>query len=169
MLWNRISNWTEILQCTEYWYIKTLCDCLKFTFRFVGFWIYGSKAMDFYWFANGKYTILTKDLVYRGIGRKSTVENRKLPLQSLGDIISSPSRVDHSCQELDIHNVGELSWFLQVKEAILLHQLPNYFIGDLWREEMDSVNIFLCSDFANRAHIERVDVLAPSVLKKLCK
>lgn len=90
--------------------------------------------MDFLLFCKWQTMILTKDLVYGGIGRKSTVENRKLSLQSLGDVISSPSRVDHSRQELDIHNVGELSWFLQVKEAILLHQLPNYLIGDLWRK-----------------------------------
>lgn len=40
----------------------------------------------------------------------------------------------HSCQKLDIHNAGELSWFLQVIEAILFHQLSNDLISDLRRE-----------------------------------
>lgn len=65
--------------------------------------------------------LLTEDFVYGGIGWKSTVKNGKLSLQSLRDVIPASSRMYHSCQKLNIHNAGELSWFLQVIKAILFH------------------------------------------------
>lgn len=39
--------------------------------------------------------------------------------------------MNHGCQELDVNNIGELSWLLQVEEAILLHQLSDNLIGHL--------------------------------------
>lgn len=88
--------------------------------------------------------ILTKDLVYGGVGGESAVENRELSLQSLWNVIPPSSWVDHSCQKLDVHDVRELSRFLQVKEALLLHQLPHYLIRDLQkRRQTRGMNFFL--------------------------
>ena len=75
--------------------------------------------------------LLTKYFVNGGVGGQGTVKDGELPLESLWDVIATSSRVDHGCKELDVHNVGELPWFLQIEEPILLHELPGYLISYL--------------------------------------
>ncbi len=73
----------------------------------------------------------TKDLINGGVGWQSTVEDCKLSLQSLWDVVSPTTRVNHGSQYLYIHNSGEVSWFVQVVHAAHFHHLAYYLIGDL--------------------------------------
>lgn len=75
----------------------------------------------------------TEYLVDGGVRGQGAVEDGELPLQSLRDVVAASSGMDHGCQELHVHNVGELAWFLQVVEAVLFHQLPDNLIGHLCR------------------------------------
>lgn len=75
----------------------------------------------------------TKYLVNRGVGGQGAVEDGELPLQPLRDVVAASPRMNHGCQKLHVHNVGELAGFLQVVETILLHQLPDNLIGHLCR------------------------------------
>ena len=45
-----------------------------------------------------------KDLVDGGVGGQGAVNDHKLSLQSLGDIITTSSRLDHGSQELETTN-----------------------------------------------------------------
>lgn len=76
----------------------------------------------------------TKYLVNGGIGGQGAVEDGELPLQPLRDVVAASSRVNHGGQKLHVHNVGELARFLQIVEAVLLHQLPDNLIGHLCRK-----------------------------------
>lgn len=73
----------------------------------------------------------TKYLVDGSIGGQGTVKDGELPLQSLWDVVTAPTRMDHGCQKLDVHDIGELTWFLQIVEAILLHHLPDNLVCHL--------------------------------------
>lgn len=75
--------------------------------------------------------LLTKYLVNGSIGGQGTVKDGELPLQPLRDVITASSGMDHGCQKLNVHNIGELTWFLQIEEAILLHQLSDNLICHL--------------------------------------
>lgn len=76
-------------------------------------------------------TALTKYLVNGGVGRQGTVEDTKLALQSLWNVVATTTRLDHGCYELYVHNVCEVSWLLQVVHALVLHHLPGDLIGHL--------------------------------------
>lgn len=76
----------------------------------------------------------TKYLVNWGIWGQGAVKDWELPLQPLRDVVAASSRMNHCCQKLHIYNVGELSGFLQVVEAVLFHQLPDNLIGHLCRK-----------------------------------
>lgn len=73
----------------------------------------------------------TKDLINGCIGWQSTVEDSKLPLQSLWDVVSPTTRVDHCSQYLYICNSNEVSWFVQAVHAVHFHHLADYLIGYL--------------------------------------
>ena len=51
-----------------------------------------------------------------------------MTLEALGHIIATSTWMDHSAHHLDINNVGELAWFLQVVEALHLHHLTGYLV-----------------------------------------
>lgn len=53
----------------------------------------------------------TKDLINGGVGRQSTVEDCELSFQSLWDVVSATTRMNHGSQNLYVHNSGEVSWF----------------------------------------------------------
>lgn len=89
--------------------------------------------------------LLTKYLIDGSIGGKGTVKDGELPFQSLWDVISASSWMDHSRQKLYIHNIGELSRFLQIEEPILLHQLPDNFISHLERQTSKLKSIAISS------------------------
>lgn len=76
----------------------------------------------------------TKYLVDGGVGGQGAVEDGELPLQPLRDVVAASSRMNHGCQKLHVHNVGELAGFLQVVEAVLFHQLSHNLIGHLCRK-----------------------------------
>lgn len=73
----------------------------------------------------------TKYFVYGSTGGQGTVKDRELPFQPLWDVVTSSSWMNHSCQKLNVHNIGELSWFFQIVEPILLHQLSDNLISYL--------------------------------------
>lgn len=82
---------------------------------------------------------LTKYLVNGGVGGQSAVEDGELPLEPLRDVVAASSGMNHGCQKLHVHNVGELARFLQVVEAFLFHHLPDNLVGHLCRE-IDSLH-----------------------------
>ena len=73
----------------------------------------------------------TKDLVNGVVGWESAVEDGELPLETWGDVVAAPSRVDHGSYQLDVLNVCEVSWFLMTVEPSHFHQLPHNLIGHL--------------------------------------
>ena len=81
---------------------------------------------------------LTKDLINGVVTGQSAVEYTELPLQSLWNVISAPSWVNHGRQELNIGQISEVTGFLQVIETFVLHNLTDYFIGYLRRYEKGS-------------------------------
>lgn len=81
----------------------------------------------------------TKYLVYRSIGGQCAVKDGELPFQSLWDVITASSRMNHCCQELNIHNICELSWLLQIEETILFHQLSDNLISHLQYDSKQEV------------------------------
>ena len=74
---------------------------------------------------------LTKDLVNGAVTRQCTVEYTELPLQSLWNVISASSWMNHGRQELDVGQVSEVTGFLEVIETFVLHNLSDYFISYL--------------------------------------
>ena len=55
---------------------------------------------------------LTEDLIDGGVGRQGTVEDGELPLETLGDVITSPAGLDHSSHHLDVGNDREVTRLL---------------------------------------------------------
>lgn len=54
----------------------------------------------------------TKDLINGGVGWQSTIEDCKLSLQSLWDVVSPTTRMNHGSLNHYIHNSGEVSRFV---------------------------------------------------------
>ena len=73
----------------------------------------------------------SEDLVNRVVGWQSTIEDVEPSLEALRDVVSTPARMDHGCNDLDVDNVCELSGFLQVVETSVLHHLSCDLIGHL--------------------------------------
>ncbi|RNA11512.1 hypothetical protein BpHYR1_000029 [Brachionus plicatilis] len=73
----------------------------------------------------GKYFVNT------GIGRQCTIKNSKLTLQPLRYVIAATTRLDHSCQKLNINNVCEFARLFQIVKSLVFHQLSHDFVGDL--------------------------------------
>jgi hypothetical protein len=74
-----------------------------------------------------------EDLVDGGVGGQSAVEDVELPLEALGDVVTTASWVDHGSDDGDVHQTGELSGLLQVVEALVLHHLAGDLVGHLAR------------------------------------
>ena len=72
-----------------------------------------------------------KDLINGGIWRQRAVKDVKLSLQSLWDVISSSSRMNHGAHHLYVHNCRELSWLLQIVESFHFHHLTSNFVSYL--------------------------------------
>lgn len=66
-----------------------------------------------------------------GVGWKCAVDDGEMSLQSLRDVVPTPSRMNHGCHHLNVHDVRELSWLFKVVEASHFHQLTSYFIRHL--------------------------------------
>jgi len=64
-----------------------------------------------------------EDLVDRNARRDRAVEDVELSLESLWNVVASASRMNHGADHLYVHDVCELSRFLQVVETFHLHQL----------------------------------------------
>ena len=79
-----------------------------------------------------------KDLIHGVIGWQSAVEDVELSLETLRDVIPATAWLDHGSHVLDVNNVGEVTWFLQVVEAFVFHRLTNDLIGDL-KDEVHKV------------------------------
>lgn len=80
----------------------------------------------------------TEDLVDRSICRQSTVQDRELALQSAWNVITTSPGLDHSCHELNIDYVGEITGFVKTVEAFHLHNLSDDFIRDLKSKDLIS-------------------------------
>ena len=78
--------------------------------------------------------VFTEYLVDGCVGGQGAVEDGELALEPLRDVVPSPARVNHRRNQLHVHDMRKLSGFLQVVEALLLHQLPYDFVGYLGRE-----------------------------------
>ncbi len=89
--------------------------------------------------------LLTKDFVNGCVRWQCTVEDVELSLETLWDVITSSSRLDHSSHQLNISNDGEITWFLQVVESTHFHHLTHDLIGNLGgRHTMNTVMIAIC-------------------------
>lgn len=77
----------------------------------------------------------SEDLVNGAVGRQGTVEDVELTFQTLWDIVTTPSWMNHGCHHLDVHNVCELTGFLQVVETLPFDHLSCNLIGDLQKVE----------------------------------
>ena len=72
-----------------------------------------------------------EDLVDGAVWGQRAVEDGKLALQALRDVVAAAARVDHRRHELDVDDVGELARLLEAVEALHLHRLTRYLVGDL--------------------------------------
>lgn len=57
--------------------------------------------------------------------------NIQVPQTHLWNVVSAAARVDHGAHHLNIHQVREITWFLQVVHPARLHHLPRDLIGHL--------------------------------------
>ena len=76
---------------------------------------------------------VVEDFVNGRVWGQGAIEDVELPLETLGYVISTPTRVYHRAHHLDVNNCRELSWFLEVEEATDLHHLACDLIGHLCR------------------------------------
>lgn len=72
-----------------------------------------------------------ENLVNGRVRWKGAVENGKLALQTLRDVITTTSWLYHGSQKLHVHNGGKISRFLQAVKAAIFHQLPHNLVGNL--------------------------------------
>ena len=63
-----------------------------------------------------------------GVRWKCAVDDGEMSFQSLGDVVPATTRVNHGTHHLNVHDVREFSWLLQVVEASHFHQLTSYFV-----------------------------------------
>lgn len=77
------------------------------------------------------HTHLTKDLVHGSVRGQRAVKYRELPLEPLGYVVAPAPGMDHGCQNLQVHDAGELPRFLQVIKALLFHQLSYDLVSNL--------------------------------------
>ena len=67
----------------------------------------------------------------KGVGGQRAVGDGELSLKASGDVVAATPRVDHCRHELEVHDVGEVAWFLTTVEAPHVHQLEDNLIGHL--------------------------------------
>lgn len=78
-----------------------------------------------------KTQIHTEDLVDGAVGGQCAVKDAELTLESLGNVVTATSGVDHGSHDLHVHNGGEVPRFVQAVHARHLHHLTHNLIGDL--------------------------------------
>ena len=54
-----------------------------------------------------------------------------MALETLWDVVTTASWMDHGAHHLDVHNVDVVSGLFQVVESLLLNHLASDFIGHL--------------------------------------
>lgn len=72
-----------------------------------------------------------KDFVNGGVGGQSAVKHTELAFESLGDVITTTTGMDHSSHQLQVDDADEFPRPFQAVETSLLHQLTNNLICDL--------------------------------------
>jgi hypothetical protein len=77
----------------------------------------------------------TKDFIDRRIRWQCTIEYAKLSFQSLWNIVSTATRLNHSSNELYIDNVSEFAWLFKIIETVLFHCLSCDFVCYLINNE----------------------------------
>lgn len=73
----------------------------------------------------------TKNLVDGTVWRQSTVEDTKLSLESLWNVIATSAWMNHSCNKLYIYDGQEVSGLVQTVHAMHLHHLTGDLISYL--------------------------------------
>mmetsp|Transcript_2907 Transcript_2907/g.5214 ORF Transcript_2907/g.5214 Transcript_2907/m.5214 type:complete len:213 (+) Transcript_2907:6332-6970(+) len=63
--------------------------------------------------------------------RQGDVEAGKVPLETVGNIVTASPRVIHCAEQLNVHQALELAGLFQVVEPFVLHYLSNQLAGDL--------------------------------------
>ena len=78
-------------------------------------------------------------LIDGGVGGQGAVKDVEVALETLRDVVTATARVDHGGHHLNVHDVGELSGFLQVVKALPLNHLTGDLVSDLleWEKIMD--------------------------------
>ena len=72
-----------------------------------------------------------EDFVNARVAGQSAIENAELSLQSLGNVISTTSRMDHGRNKLHVDNICKISRLFQIVKPFNFQQLPDDFIGNL--------------------------------------
>lgn len=83
-----------------------------------------------------------EDLVNGAVWGQGAVEDVEMPLESGRDVVTPSTRVNHGCNHLNVHNVGELSGLLQVVETSGLHHLSSDLIGHLQKSMFKPSDLF---------------------------
>ena len=78
-----------------------------------------------------KTSKLTKDLINGCVRRQCAIEDRELAFQTLRNIVTPSAGMDHSADELHVHDIGELARFVKIEEAAHLHRLTRDLVCDL--------------------------------------
>ena len=72
-----------------------------------------------------------EDLVDGRVTGEGAVEDAEVSFEAFWDVVATTSRVDHRSHQLDVDDVREFSWFLQIVEATLFDHLSRDLIGHL--------------------------------------
>ena len=72
-----------------------------------------------------------EDLVDGRVTGKGAVEDAEVSFEAFWDVVAASSRVDHGSHQLDVNDVREFSWLLQIVEATLFDHLSRDLIGHL--------------------------------------
>lgn len=73
----------------------------------------------------------SEDFVDRTVGWQSAVEDIEVTFQTLGNVVTTSTRMNHGSHHLNIHDVCKFSRFLQVEESLPFDHLPSDLIGNL--------------------------------------
>ena len=93
------------------------------------------------------FSYCVENLVNGVVGRQSAVEDIEVTLQSLWDVVSSSSWMDHGTHHLNVHDVDVVTRLLKVVEALHLNHLTSDFIGHLKQRGLSKVEAAICSYF----------------------
>ena len=90
--------------------LKTMRSIIALHVEVAGLLAYSYRFGELPLFAEISGCDCGKDFVNGCVGREGAVENAKLPLKTLRNVVSATTWVDHGGHQLDVSDVCEVTW-----------------------------------------------------------